>query len=361
MLAERHPNHPLSEAALVWLVRYWSSGEAAWRERRQAAASGQHAAAAQIANQITVFQPPAALGQVLPAKNEVAAGNAPRVEGQISVAEHTLENDRAGRAIALGKLLEQRNPATYAEPSMRFSLAAAYRQQGLTKEAQKHYLEIMRLRDHDDWWSCAAGERWLHEPKDIAPKNILRAAGGSRPRLDGRLDDAIWQRAGAAELKPAPSEANEPPGKAMLAYDNEFLYLAVECQRALPLPENDAGPRPRDSDLNARDRVDFYIDLDRDWSSWYRLTVDDRGWTGVACFDDTSWNPSWFVAAGGDDQTWTIEAAIPLAELTHERPRLHYVWALGIERTVPGKGAQSWTSPMSAPARPESFGYLIFE
>lgn len=361
MLAQRHPGHPLSEAALVWLVRYWSSGEAAWRERKSAAANGQRAAAAQIASQITVFQPPAALGQVLPAKNEIAPGNAPRVEGRMSVAEHTLENDRASRAISLGKLLEQRNPATYAEPNVRFSLASAYRQQGLTKEAQKHFLEVIRLRDHDDWWTCAAGERWLQEPKDLSPKNVLRMAGGPRPRLDGRLDDAIWQHANKAELKSEASEANESPAKAMLAYDNEFLYLAIECRRVLARPENDAGPRPRDPDLSSHDRVDFFIDLDRDWSTCYRLTVDHRGWTGEACFDDASWNPEWFVAAGGDDHVWTAEAAIPLAELTGQPPQPRYVWALGIERTIPGAGAQSWTATRSPPARPEAFGYLIFE
>lgn len=361
MLVERHPAHPLSEAALVWLVRYWSSGEAAWQERRLAAANGQRAAAAQVASQITVFQPPAALGQVLPAKNEIVRGNAPHVDGRLNVAEHTLEADRASRAVALGKLLEQRNPSTYAEPHVRFSLASAYRQQGLTKETQKHYLDVIRLRDHDDWWTCAAGERWLQEPKDLAPKNILRASGGPRPRLDGRLDDAIWQRTNSAELKGELSDVKELPAKAMLAYDNEFLYLAVECRRSGARPTANAAPRTHDTDLSAHDRVDFFFDLDRDWSTWYRLTVDDRGWTGEACFEHAGWNPAWFVASGGDDSVWTAEAAIPLAELTAQRPQPRYVWALGIERTIPGAGAQSWTAPTSAPARPEAFGYLIFE
>lgn len=361
MLTERHPDHPLAEAALVWLVRYWSSGEAAWREQRLAAAKGQHAAAVQLVTQMTTFQPPAGLGQVLPAKNEIVPGNAPRVEGQLAVAEYTLASDRAGRATALGKLLEQRNPATYAEPTVRFALASAYRQQGLTKESRKHYFDVQRLRDHDDWWTCAEGERWLHEPKGMSPKVILRAANGPRPRLDGQLDDAVWQRTNKVDLKGELNDGNEPAAKAMVAYDNEFLYLAVECQRAIARPPNDAGPRSRDADLAGHDRVDFYLDLDRDWSSWYRLSVDHRGWTGEACFDDAAWNPTWFVAAGGDDNLWTVEAAIPLVELTGQRPQPRYVWALGIERTIPGAGAQSWTAPAAAPGRPESFGYLIFE
>ncbi|MGH7138481.1 MAG: hypothetical protein ACREHD_22245, partial [Pirellulales bacterium] len=362
VLVERHPDHPLTEAALVWLVRYWSSGEAAWRERKLAEANGREAAAAQFASQITVFQPPAALGQVLPAKNEVARGNAPRVEGRMAVANHTLATDRANRAIALAKLLEQRNPATFVEPTVRFALASAYRKEGLTKQAEKYYLDVSRLRDHDAWWSCAAGERWLLAPNDLPPKDILRVAGGPKPRLDGQLDDAIWQRAQRAELKGTIGDDGDGAAKALLAYDKEFLFLAVECRRPADAPSPASeGPRPRDPDLGNHDRVDFYFDLDRDWSTFFRLTIDHRGWTGEACWDDASWNPQWFVASAHADGLWTAEAAIPLVELTGETPQPRYVWALGIERTVPGVGLQSWSTPTAAPAGGESFGYLIFE
>ena len=361
MLAERHPDHPLSEAALVWLVQYWSSSEAAWRERRIAQANGQRNAA-EVAGQMTVFQPATALGQVLPAKNEVARGNAPEIHGRTMAFDNTLETDRPGRAMALGKLLDQRSPATFAEPMVRFALAAAHRKQGLTKQAERYYLEVTRLRDHDAWWTCGAGERWLAEPNDLPPKSILRAASGPKPRLDGRLDDAIWQRAHHAELKGAAVDGAECPAQAMLAYDNEFLYLAVECHRPPnAAAESGDAPRPRDPDLSQHDRVDFYIDLDRDWATWFRLTVDHRGWTGEACWDDTAWDPQWFVATGTGDGTWTAEAAIPLAELTGENPRPRYVWALGIERTIPRVGSQSWTTPAATSLRPEAFGYLIFE
>ena len=299
MLVERHPNHPLSEAALVWLVQYWSSTEAAWRERGLAQTKGQHNAAVQIASQIGVFQPPAALGQVLPASNEVAQGNAPQVNGRLMVLDGTVEPDRASQAIALGKLLEQRSPATFAEPMVRFALAAAHRKQGLSKQAERYYLEVARLRHHDAWWTCAAGEQWLLEPKDLPPKSTLRATSGPKPRLDGQLDDPIWERAEAAELKGALVDGQECPAKAMLAYDSEFLYLAVECRRAEGAPPAAGeGPRPRDADLGHHDRVDFYFDLDRDWSTCFRLTIDERGWTGEACLDDATWNPQWYVAPG---------------------------------------------------------------
>ena len=57
-----------------------------------------------------------------------------------------------------------------------------------------------------------------------------------------------------------------------------------------------------------------------------------------------SWNPTWFVATQQTDNTWSVEAAIPLAELTGTLPESKHVWAVGLERTVPNVGFQSWTS-----------------
>src|SRR5439155_1357473 len=34
LLLEKHPQHPLADAAALWLVQYYSSGEVAWRERK---------------------------------------------------------------------------------------------------------------------------------------------------------------------------------------------------------------------------------------------------------------------------------------------------------------------------------------
>jgi hypothetical protein len=102
------------------------------------------------------------------------------------------------------------------------------------------------------------------------------------------------------------------------------------------------------------------LDVDRDFATYYRLAIDERGWTHESCWHDATWNPSWFVATGGDDKAWTAEAAIPLSELTMMPPSPGASWALGIQRTVPGVGFQSWTQPASPAVSPEGFGYLLF-
>jgi hypothetical protein len=259
-------------------------------------------------------------------------------------------------------VLEQRNPAVYAELPVRFPLAAAWRNQGFGRQSERFYLELSRTRPHDAWWSCAAGESWLSEPKGLCPKSVLNAATGPKPLLDGRLDDDIWRQGRRVDLRSPLGDGQDWPAVAMVTYDRDYLYLGLNCRKAPDCNyEGGTGPRPRDPDLSTHDRVDFLIDLDRDWATYYRLTIDHRGWTGDACWGDASWNPNWFVAAQDGQESWTAEAAIPMAELTGAAVGPKQVWGLGIQRTAPGIGFQSWTTPAATQPIPEGFGYLIFD
>jgi hypothetical protein len=107
--------------------------------------------------------------------------------------------------------------------------------------------------------------------------------------------------------------------------------------------------------------VTLLIDIDRDYASYFSLTIDHRGWPADSCFGDTTWNPQWFIAVAGVDQFWTAEAAIPLAELTPKKPQVRDVWALGVQRVIPRVTLQSFTKPASVEPRPEAMGLMVFE
>ena len=64
------------------------------------------------------------------------------------------------------------------------------------------------------------------------------------------------------------------------------------------------------------DRVSILLDLDRDYSTCFRLEVDQRGCVCEDCWGDKRWNPKWFVAIRSEEDCWNIEAAVPLHELT---------------------------------------------
>jgi hypothetical protein len=203
----------------------------------------------------------------------------------------------------------------------------------------------------------------LAQGRGPSPKPVYRCKlVASRPELDGRLDDDTWGQAERLELTSAHHDDGAWPATALLACDDEFFYIAASCRKAPDAPYPAAsGPRPRDPPLDEQDRLDVLIDVDRDYTSYYRLTIDHRGWTGEACVGDVHWDPAWFVACAATDAEWTVEAAIPLTELTAERPQTRDVWAVGVQRIVPRVGIQSFTQPASVQPRGEGFALMMFE
>ena len=325
LLADRYPGQPLAPVAMEWLMSCYASEEVGHRTGADRA------------------RPPATPGGG-------TGSSAPR--------------RRAERAVAAGEMLFRLRPETFAEPRPRFALAAAQRALGQTAAADRFFATYGRSAARGAWRACAEGEQWLAGPRAApAPKNTLHCpATGARPRLDGQLDDAVWQHAGVAVLRSPLGDDAEWPSVVMLAHDGEFLYVAARCRRpGAPVEEPPTGPRTRDPDLSRRDRVEILLDIDRDHGTFYRLVVDDRGWAAEDCWGDATWNPSWFVAAARELDTWTVEAAVPLAELVAEPPSARAAWAVGLQRIVPGTGFQSWTVPAAIVARGEGFGYLIFE
>jgi hypothetical protein len=301
-----------------------------------------------------------------PAIESFQPGDRPRLavrQASAAAVDFSQQEDRPALAAALGKEIERTRPTLFAEPSVRFPLAVADRQRGFPAQAERFYMVRSRSATRDAWWACARGEQWLADPKGIAPKPILHCAKArAKPYLDGRLDDAVWQRTKPAQLRSPLEDDADWPARVMLAYDGEFLYLAIEARDAPGVKYPPAqGPRPRDPDQSEQDRVELLVDLDRDFTTYYRLSIDHRGWPAENCWGDATWDPTWFVAPGAAEGGWTAEAAIPMDQLTGQYPGSRSAWAVGIQRIIPGVGFQSWNTPAAVAVVPEGLGYLIFE
>jgi hypothetical protein len=147
-----------------------------------------------------------------------------------------------------------------------------------------------------------------------------------------------------------------------MASDDRFLYLAATCRLAPGAAYSQAtATRPRDANLAQQDRLELCLDLDRDRATWCQWTIDARGWTAETCWNDRTWNPTWFVSHNLDETEWTVEAAIAWSDLGGAAPVPGTVWALGVQRVVPGVGFQSWTKPAAVDILPEGFGLVRFE
>lgn len=182
-----------------------------------------------------------------------------------------------------------------------------------------------------------------------------------RPFLDGEFDDPCWQGQKPVTLKSATGDTlKEYPTEVMLSFDREFLYLAVRCKHPEDRFVAPVKNRKRDEDLRAFDRVSLLLDLDRDYATYYRLDIDQRGCLAEDCWGDRTWNPRWFVAVKSDKDGWCAEAAIPLTELTGERVTVGKAWGCNVVRVLPGRGVQAMSIPADVEPRPEGLGILIF-
>lgn len=364
LFARQYPAHPLAPSALAWLVHYWGSGEIAWRAAHAQQAVAMHLDGKRRATPRAERDKEIRVSGSAAPRSRVPDTMLPASYSRSLGIDANAQAERISRMNGAASQLEQLNPRLHAEPLVRFAQGVAQRESGLPGQLDKYVLAVSQLRGHDAWWSCAAAELWTKQPIQAeCPKPLAAAhAAQAKPRLDGKLEDAVWRQAKPLQLKAAASDDDRAATVAYLAYDREFLYLAARCQRAADvLYEQGEGPRPRDPDLSRFDRIDFCLDVDRDWATFFKLTVDQRGWAAESCWGDTTWDPQWFVASQLTDEAWTVEAAIPLEELTGRGLAPRTAWSLGVQRSTPGAGFQSWNSPAAPTPRGEGFGLLLFE
>ena len=362
MLARRWPDYPLADPALRWLVQFYASGELAQRMADRTALNLRQAKAESVGSSV-----------------KQASGVA-NLDSDSQPTVGLSRDDRLRRAKLLGEYLEKARPALYAEPSVRFPLVVAERELGFGNPASRYFLTLHQLPASDPWRRCAETEQWFSKPDNSPPPKTLGSCRrtNERPHLDGKLDESFWQKADRLRLRPTnagqggDSTANESraskrdadaaAGEVRIACDVEFLYLAVRCPKAKGVEYSPGdSPRPRDGDLSQHDRVTVRLDTDRDYATAFELTVDDRGFTHDVCWGDATWDPTWYVAANADETSWTVEAAIPLAELVAEPPAARQVWAVAIRRTIPKRGYETWTGGDAGEDSPDQFGLLIFE
>ncbi|MCH7727545.1 MAG: hypothetical protein IH991_13830 [Planctomycetes bacterium] len=330
MLVRQFPDHSYWDATATWLMQFYSSGETLLRMQNSGAIEAQ-----------------------------VTGGGARRTKANTHRAPMTTLRRKA---LALVRIVEKQRPDLLAEPAFCFSLIAAQRSEGIPQSTGEH-LQSLVLHPYRPWAECARAEFWLKRRNAAPPKPVAHCvAVTTRPRLDGKLDEAVWRNAQPLVLRSGLHDDSDWPAVVFLAHDNDYLYLAVRCRKApgFDYQKNDE-PRRRDTDLSARDRIEILVDIDRDYGTYYRLTVDHRGWPNETFLRDRNWNPDWYIYASDDDDTWTIEAAIEMKDIAPRRQRTKKVWGLGVQRIVPNVGFQSWTTHAGIEPRPEGFGLLMLE
>ncbi len=164
------------------------------------------------------------------------------------------------------------------------------------------------------------------------------------PTIDGDLSDPVWAQTVPIEdfTQQSPDEGHPPSQRTevRILYDDQAIYFGIRCF--------DRYPAAIVAKLTRRDRDSFSdnisLDLDTrgDHRSAWHFEVSAAGVQrdGIRTGDDPDaggidweWDATWQSAAGRDSRGWTVEIAIPLAELRYEAAST-VPWRMQIRRFI---------------------------
>jgi hypothetical protein len=181
------------------------------------------------------------------------------------------------------------------------------------------------------------------------PRRILQAAklaDAERIALDGRLDEAIWQRALPAkdfvQIDPQNGQPATEPTEVRIVISKDAFYMGVRAYDSEP--DKWLGyQRRRDEFLPADDRFMWRIDTFLDERSGYFFEMNPSGLMADAVFGvngmNRAWDGIWDARVVHDDRGWTIEIEIPFKTLNFNPEG--DTWGINFQRTVRRKNEDS--------------------
>lgn len=159
------------------------------------------------------------------------------------------------------------------------------------------------------------------------------------PAIDGKLDDACW-----AEAKPVvlgystgawwdtPTQQTE----ARVLADDKGVYFAVQCQET-DLARLAPSGQARKGMVVGADAVEFFLDPGARGKrgDYFHVIVTADGKVYTARGVDQEWKASVTATVEKSDSGWSVETAVPLAELGLKDGAIPKVWGLNVCRQRP--------------------------
>lgn len=162
------------------------------------------------------------------------------------------------------------------------------------------------------------------------------------PRLDGRLDDPIWQKAvaisGFKQREPEEGQDSSERTTVRIAYDQANLYIGAMLDDSVPA-EIRASELRRDNTLDSDDTFSVLLDTYHDHRNAFVFRVNPRGTRFDALVRNESrfyyadWDEQWTAAAVLTESGWSVEIAIPFKILRFTGAAAQ-TWGLNFERVI---------------------------
>ncbi len=247
LLIDRYPTHPLAMDGFRWLIRHNSSTKA--RHRHEL---GQFVVVESVQHGMPVKEgstlgKPGEADAAIPGiklaawtKDMQQAPEVPQLKSKENSQVYLFaKKDQIRQWYQSSLDLEPRlagfGPLLASDPALQFCLQASRRNLGDFQTAHKWYTQFVTRQPDGPWRAAAAAELWLTKRTGPSPKPVLHCRyTDTPPLLDGKLDESCWQVA-PIKLQNATGDARkdnfpkEFPTEVRLAYDKDFLYIALKC------------------------------------------------------------------------------------------------------------------------------------
>jgi len=178
---------------------------------------------------------------------------------------------------------------------------------------------------------------------------VVRAVRTSRPpTVDGRLDEAGWELAPAADRFTQRNPDEGLPAtertEVRVIYDAQALYVGIRLFDREPDRITRRLSR-RDEEADA-DRVVVYLDPRHDHLTGAAFELSAAGvQADRALYDDTrsdeAWDAVWTGAVSLDGRGWTAEMRIPYSQLRFAN-RASHTWGINVERVIRRTREDAW-------------------
>ena len=183
----------------------------------------------------------------------------------------------------------------------------------------------------------------------------LRAVRTDEPvRMDGRLDDAAWQKAEVIDnlIQREPDEGKPitETTEIRILYDDEYLYIGVVCNDSQP-DKIVASEMRRDAPLQDNDYFEIYLDTYHDHRNATYFMTNPLGARRDALIREEGsrinwdWDGLWHSKTQRDNRGWTIEIAIPFYTLRFQTARTQ-TWGVNFGRHIARKREEAYWAPI---------------
>jgi hypothetical protein len=201
-------------------------------------------------------------------------------------------------------------------------------------------------------FACVALNASLLIPLFADDREVVMRPVSGKIQIDGVLSESAWQGnpiiANLTQVEPHPGGPPAEATKIWLAYSQDSLYIAVQCEDQEP-KRIVATEMRRDSFLEDNDNIEIVLDTYHDHRNAYYFSTNPAGALVDGRVTENQeaaleWDGIWNVRTSIDDEGWTAEFEIPFKTIGFN-PNLT-TWGFNLSRFLArGRETSRWASP----------------